>query len=116
MSAIPPTNDPELNRLLRSWGVEARDDPALTRRVWARIEAEQPRVVSGWLDRLSRLFARPAPALAAIAMFALLGAAVGQVQHAQHREAQVARLAAEYARSIDPILMTHPADHAGHSP
>jgi hypothetical protein len=116
MNTAPASDDRELRDLLRSWDVESRSDPELARRVWAQIDAEQPRAVAGWLESLSRLLARPAAALAAIALFAALGAVAGELKNSQQREAQVSRLAAEYARSIDPILMTHPANHAGHSP
>jgi hypothetical protein len=115
-------NDPELRELLRSWEVEPRDDPALARNVWARIEGEQSSSAAsvatslGWLDALARLFARPTMAVAAVALFAIVGAAAGEWNNSRQREARVSKLAAEYAQSIDPILMTHPAEHTGHRP
>lgn len=116
MNTTPAPEDKELRDLLRSWQVESRTDSALAHRVWARIETEKPRAFAGWLENLSRLLARPAMAVAAIALFAVLGAAAGEWKNSHQREAQVTRLAAEYARSIDPILMTHPPEHAGHTP
>jgi hypothetical protein len=111
-----PSDEKNLRNLLLGWEVESRDDPALARRVWAQIEAEKPQRSIGWLENLSHLFARPGLAFAAIALFAVLGAVAGELRNSQQREARVTRLAAEYARSIDPILMTHPSGHDRHTP
>jgi hypothetical protein len=116
MSATPPTNDPDLRELLHTWEIQTPDDAGLARRVWSQIEAETAKSSPRWVEALARLFARPAAAFAAIAAFAALGAVAGELQNSRQHEARVTQLAAEYARSIDPILMTHPADHTGHAP
>ncbi len=111
-----PSPDPELRELLQSWRVEPRQDTALARAVWARLEQEKPQHAGGWFERLSQVLARPLAAFVAVAVFAALGALAGQVQNSHRRDSEMSRLATEYARSIDPILMTHSADHAGQVP
>jgi len=103
---LPP--DPELRELLHAWQVDATDDPALARGVWARLEREKPQGVVAWFNRASVFFARPLAAVAAVVVFAVLGAVAAEVNHARDHDARVSRLAAAYAHSIDPILMTHP--------
>jgi hypothetical protein len=115
MSASPQS-DNDLRELLQTWKLDSRDDPALARRVWARLAAEKPGALSAWVENLSRLFARPAVALTALALFAVIGGLVAAVQNSSRHEARVMRLATEYAQSIDPILMTHPVGMPGKTP
>lgn len=105
-----PLRDEELTSLLKSWPVNLESDPALARKVWARIESEPTPALRLWIENLARLLAQPAMAAAALATFAALGALTAELQHSGRREAGLTRLAAEYARSIDPVQMT---GHAG---
>lgn len=118
MSTTPPP-DSELHELLHTWKVEPREDPALARNVWARLETSRaPAGSGGWLPSLMGALARPAFAVAAVAMFAAVGAVAGELLRAGRHEARLAQLAVEYARSIDPIWMTTPAGsavHVGHT-
>lgn len=107
-----PKSDPELRDLLQSWQIDARDDPALARGVWARLEREEPRGVRSWFENAAAFLARPTAAVAAIVLFAALGAMAAELSHAQKHDARISQLAAAYAHSIDPILMTH----SGHVP
>lgn len=116
MSAKPPSHH-DLPELLHEWRVDLPEDPALARQVWARIEADTLRRPVSGLEWFSLWCARPMAVAAAISLFALGGAVVGELRIASARESRVAQLAAEYARSIDPILMTHSgAGHSAHTP
>lgn len=112
----PEPRDPGLSQVLQAWRVEKPDDPALAGKVWQRISSTSSRAspFALWTEGVASFLTRPAVAIAACALFAVLGALAAQAQiHARH-DARVSRLAAEYARTIDPILMTD-AGHA-HSP
>ncbi|MBE2214337.1 MAG: hypothetical protein IAE82_10740 [Opitutaceae bacterium] len=104
--AKPPAKQPDdLSRLLRTWEVDPADDLQLARKVWQRLAAERPSPWRAWLDGLARLLAQPIAASAAVLLFAAVGAGVAELTQASAREARLERLAAEYAHSIDPILM-----------
>lgn len=102
-SPAKPTDD--LSRVLRTWQVNPADDPQLAHKVWQRLAAQRPSPWRTWLDALARLLAQPAAASAAILLFAAAGAGVAEVTQSRARETRLTQLAAEYARSIDPILM-----------
>jgi hypothetical protein len=87
MNHPPESHDPELSELLHSWRVESRDDPAFARKVWRRIEARPSSSASfqNVLEILSNLLARPAIAVAAVALFAVLGALTAEVASTARR-------------------------------
>ncbi len=118
-NAVPPSPDPELSKLLRSWQVELRDDPALPSKVWRRIEASRPPIHSRarWADDLVTLFARPLIAVSTVAFFTAAGAALAFAQHARDGDARFERLVSEYVRSVDPVLLVSmmPADGGRHA-
>jgi len=104
-STRPPT-DPELSKLLQSWEIETRDDPALPSKVWRRIEASTPqsrRASSRWIEDFVALFARPVVAVSTVAFFTAAGAALAYAQHAHSDDARFERLVREYVQSIDPV-------------
>lgn len=104
--AKPPAQQPDdLSRLLRAWEIDPADDPHLARKVWQRLAAERPSPWRSWVDALARLLAHPIAASAAVLLFAAAGAGVAELTQTSAREARLARLAAEYAHSIDPVLM-----------
>ncbi len=105
MAKSPVRQPDDLSRVLRTWQVDAQDDPQLAHKVWQRIGSERPSAIRAWFDSLARLLAQPVAASAAVLLFAAAGAGVAEVTQASAREARVTQLAAEYARSIDPILM-----------
>ncbi|RME70232.1 MAG: hypothetical protein D6781_06850 [Verrucomicrobia bacterium] len=100
-----PQSDPELNRLLRAWHVDASPDPTLAARVQARLHRENDLALSGWLSVLARHLTRPLAAAALIGTFAFAGALAARLQIERRHDEQLARLAAEYVRTIDPIRM-----------
>lgn len=114
--AKPPAKQPDdLSRVLRTWQVDPADDPQLAHKVWQRLAADRPPAWRAWLDTLARLLAQPIAASAAVMLFAAIGAGVAELSQSSAREARLAQLAAEYAYSIDPVLMhggaESPADH-----
>lgn len=111
--AKPPIKQPDdLSRVLRTWEVDPQDDPQLAHKVWRRLAADRPPAWRVWMDSLARLLAQPVAASAAVLLFAAAGAGLAEMTQASARETRVAQLAAEYARSIDPILMHADTDAA----
>jgi len=111
----PPPDD--LSRVLRTWQVEPADDPQFAHKVWQRIAADaRPSPWRTWIDALARLLAQPVAASAAVMLFAAVGAGLAALQQSSARELRLAELAAEYARSIDPILMHGDAPAQVHAP
>lgn len=117
----PPAQQPDdLSRLLRTWEIDPVNDPQLARKVWQRLGAERPSPWRTWIEALARLLAQPVAASAAVFLFAAVGAGVAELSQSSAREQRLAQLAAEYARSIDPVLMhgdapSAPSAHA-HTP
>ena len=107
-------SDP-LSDLLRTWTYEPPADSDFNRSVWARIEQKTsaPRPARG----LAAIFAFPLawnPALAA-GFAILLSAAIGSgAAMAYDHSAREKKMAAVYARSIDPLQMTANAAPAHH--
>ena len=124
MAKTPAKQTDDLTRVLRTWTVDPAEDPQLPHKVWQRIAADRPPAWRAWLDSLARLLAQPVAASAAVFLFAAVGAGLAQVTQTDTREARLAQLAVEYARSIDPILMhdgdsgptasLHPHDSGAH--
>lgn len=110
-----PRIDPELSDLLRAWQVEPDVDPHLAAKVWRRIDSPgQEGGFQSWLDQWSRMLVRPVVASVAIAACALLGFVAAEVRHHSDREQVLARVAGEYVRTIDPVIMTGlPAENHG---
>ena len=106
--------NPELTELLRSWQVQASDDPALVAKVWRRIDATKKRSWPDWIDGLVLLFARPLVAFSAVALFAASGAALALVENSIKDEARFDRLVREYVRSIDPVQMVAATAETSH--
>ena len=113
MAKSPIRKPDDLSRVLRTWKVESQDDPQLAHKVWQRIASERASAFRTWVDSLARLLAQPVAASAAVLLFAAVGAGVAEMTQAPAREARVTQLAAEYARSIDPILMHGDGEAAG---
>lgn len=105
MAKTPAQPHDDLSRILRTWKVDPADDPQLAAKVWQRIAAEKPSPWRAWVDTLARLLAQPVAASAAVFIFAAAGAGLAELSQSSARADRLAQLAAEYARSIDPILM-----------
>jgi hypothetical protein len=104
-----------LSNLLKTWRHQARETPGFNRDVWARVRAENDAAAQGsWLRPL--LFfpaatARWAMPLAASVLL-LLSLAVGSgAAFAYETLTRDERMAAQYARSIDPLQMSSPHTH-----
>jgi len=112
MGASSP-NDSDLSELLQTWAFEPVSDPHLAARVWRRIEAGESNGnwVRSRLDQLSAILMRPLVAATALAACAMLGLVAAEVRYEVRRHDALDRVAAEYVRSIDPVVMTtsHPA-------
>lgn len=98
-------NDDQLHQLLRESHAPISLPGSFTRDVWARIEAEESpslrtALMQAWHAWLGTL-ARPAPALATIAVCMLLGGGFGWIKHAETFRTQ-GELA--YVESINPFL------------
>jgi hypothetical protein len=102
---MKPHPDRDLGDLLQTWKVESRDDPALSVRVWERIGDSKEGELPGWMQPVFGWFLRPAGMIAVVTTFVFVGAALGQWSFSGGRDAAIERLATEYVRSIDPVLM-----------
>jgi hypothetical protein len=98
--------DSDLGNLLQSWKVETRDDPAFSVKVWERIGDSTEGELPGLMQPVFGWFLRPAGMIAVVTTFMFAGAALGQLSFSRGHDAAIKRLAAEYVRSIDPVLMT----------
>ena len=98
-------NDDQLHQLLRESPAPVSLPPSFNREVWARIEAEEATSLRTALSQLWQAWlgalARPAPALATIAVCMLLGGGFGWIQH---REAFRTQGELAYVQSINPFL------------
>lgn len=105
-----PQFDPELSELLQAWKYEPEPDPNLIARIWRRIETPGSAGDGSWsrLDRWAALLMRPLVAASALAACVVLGYVAAEVRHDGQRDDALARVAAEYVHSIDPVLMTAP--------
>lgn len=97
--------DHELHNLLQVWKVDDRDDPALSARVWNKIESTRGVELPVWMEPFIGWVLRPVGSVVIVSAFVLLGAALAEVRFDSTREASVERLVAEYVSSIDPVLM-----------
>lgn len=98
--------DDSLRTLLQAWRLEDSLPPRFQQEVWRRIEGTgRPGSVTLWsLFRqwLEAALARPALAVAYVAVLITLGLALGFHQGQSHSSRAEARLAAGYVQSIDP--------------
>jgi len=109
-----PQNDPELSDLLQTWQIEPDADSDLAAKVWRRIDSRSRRGgLLGWLDQCSRILTRPLVAATGLAACVALGFVVAEIRFEADRNDVLARVAAEYVRSIDPVVITglHEANH-----
>jgi len=101
----------ELDGLLQEWRVTETLPPRFQERVWRRIERVPPTGVTLWellKAWAERTFARPAFAVAYVAVLVALGTAFG-VKQAQSESARVqSDLGARYVQAIDPYQTPHP--------
>lgn len=102
--------DAELSSLLQSWRVQASDDPALVARVRQQIENESSSSLRAWLDRLVAVLGQPIGAATAVSVCIMAGVIAAQTQIDNQQNDRLTRLAKEYVRSIDPVLMTSPEE------
>lgn len=109
-----PHPDKDLHNLLHEWKVEDRDDPALSVKVWDRIEKDRGAEFPNWAEPLIGWVLRPAGSVVIVSVFVLMGAALAEIRSNEDREASVERLAVEYVRSIDPIMMVGNESGHGH--
>jgi len=107
MNANDPENhDEALRGLLKEWRVETPLPPRFQGEVWRRIEcAQAPAVPSIWAVMahwIRTALARPALAVAYIAVFLVIGATAGWTQ--AHRATMRVReeLGQRYVRVLDP--------------
>jgi hypothetical protein len=104
-----------LSALLRTWRHTPREEPAFNRGVWARLDAPASSTASAAslapLLSFPGLAARWAMPLAA-SVLVLLSLAVGSgAALAFDSLTRAERMAAEYARSIDPLQMAATHSH-----
>lgn len=100
-----------LKDLLQRWRHEPTDDPSFNAGVWDRInraESGQPAPVAVLPYRLLLPLAASLTLIASVAAGVSAGLSVTRTQTSD-------RMAAAYARSIDPILKAA-TDHAHHQP
>jgi len=107
MSASLP-DDSDLSELLQTWKFESDSDSNLTARVWRRIEAGESHGnnIRSRLDHLAAILTRPLVAATALAACAMLGFVAAEARYEMRRDDALDRVAAEYVRSIDPVIMT----------
>lgn len=100
-------DDPNLRRLLSQWRVETPLPPRFQEAVWKRIEAEEstPARVSVWqalVGVTEGLFARPAFAVACVAVFLAVGLGAGWAQAREQTARVDESLSTRYVQSVDP--------------
>jgi hypothetical protein len=111
--ALRAMNDPDLDRLLRTWSTPNVPADEFRRQVWQRIAHGDaaPSRASRWLDALLR----PRVAFAGFAAALVIGTA-GGVSHASIKQrvapVTVADSTAAYVQSINPLDPVH-LRHAG---
>jgi hypothetical protein len=101
-----------LSTLLKTWRHKPNEEPGFSQNVWAQIRAEQGRPAE--TSFLAQLLAFPSrgsrwamPAAASILLLFSLATGSG-VAYAYSSLTRNDRMAAEYARSIDPLQMIVP--------
>lgn len=98
-------NDDQLHQLLRASPARISLQASFNREVWARIESEESPALGGALTLLWRAWlaalARPAPAIATVALCMLLGGGFGW---ASQRGVSSAGSELAYAASINPFM------------
>jgi len=104
-SPYEPMNDDQLHQLLRESSAPISLPGSFTREVWARIEVAESTSLftalsQSWHAWLGTL-ARPAPAVATIAVCMLLGGGFGWIRH---REAFHVQGELAYVDSINPFV------------
>ena len=98
-------NNPDLDKLLRTWNVSGETPASFQREVWQRIEAEEA-VRPAW-TRWLEMFLRPRIA-AATAAVAILAGSAGGLFHAEKSRAHATPDAGlAYAQSINPFDPVH---------
>jgi hypothetical protein len=106
--------DKDLHNLLHTWKVDDRADPNLSVKVWDRIEKGRGADLPSWIKPLVGWVLRPVGSIVIVSAFVLLGAALAEMHSSNIRETSAERLAAEYVRSIDPIMMAGIDSGHGH--
>ena len=103
-----------ISLLLKKWRHQPREAPDFNRSVWARLQAKPAEEESNQPGRLlpfpfaSARWAMPFAA----SLFVLLSLAAGSgAAFAYESINRDERMAAEYARNIDPLQMTNPHSH-----
>jgi hypothetical protein len=105
----PFENDEALSKLLRTWKPEAQLPPRFQETVWQRIERADSCVKSPlWqvlADRIEAALARPALAVAYVAVLFFAGLGAGY-WHAEDRTAQAtSQSRSRYVQTVDPYQM-----------
>lgn len=103
---MKPHSDSDLGNLLQTWKIGSRDDPALSVKVWERIGDSKEGELPGWMQPVFGWLLRPAGMVTVVITFIFAGAALGQLSISRGHDTTIERLASEYVRSIDPVLMT----------
>lgn len=106
--------DKDLHNLLNTWKVDDRADPNLSVKVWDRIENGRGADLPSWIEPLVGWVLRPVGSIVTVSAFVLLGGVLAEMRSSTIREASAERLAAEYVRSIDPIMMAGNDSGHGH--
>jgi hypothetical protein len=102
-------NDPDLDRLLRTWTAPEVPADSFRRGVWQRIEhleTAAPSLWQRWLDALLR----PRIAVAGFAAVVIAGTAAGSLHASarlQHASFTASDAAAAYVQSINPLEPAH---------
>ena len=100
--------------LLKKWRHQPREVPDFNRSVWARLQAKPATEDSSLLGRLLPFplaSTRWAMSVAASLLVLLSLAAGSGAAFAYESINRDERMAAEYARNIDPLQMTNPHSH-----
>ena len=103
-----------LSALLKTWRHQPRETPEFNRGVWTRLQAKPVTEESSLLGRLFHFplaSARWAMPIAASVLVLLSLAAGSGAAFAYESATRDERMAAEYARSIDPLQMSAPQTH-----
>jgi hypothetical protein len=106
-------HDP-LSGLLKTWRHHSHEAPDFNRGVWSRLEAKPEATEAGWLRQLLAFpaaTARWAMPMAACVLLLLSLATGSGAALAYDSITRDDRMAAKYARSIDPLQMSNPVSH-----
>ena len=102
--------DKPLSDVLKQWNVSGQPSPRFRETVWRRIalEESQPSWTPAglWRAWLARIFAKPAFAMAYVAVLLVAGVTAGYLRGEAQQHRADSDLATRYVQSIDPYQHT----------